>query len=89
MLKLYILQHLSKSEVKQLCVRNADTDNSVGAVVESIISRVKTEGDIALKSFAREFDKIELGKLYLDNDELIEFASRIGEHQKEALRIAY
>ncbi|MDB5119681.1 MAG: histidinol dehydrogenase [Sphingobacteriales bacterium] len=89
MLKIYILQELSTQEVKELCVRNADTDNSVGTVVESIIAKVKTEGDVALKSFAREFDKIELAKLYLDKEELNELASSIGDRQKEALTIAY
>ena len=89
MLKIYALQQLSTQEVKELCVRNADADNSVGTVVENIIAQVKAEGDAALKVFAKNFDKIELDKLYLNKEELNELASTIGEAQKEALTIAY
>lgn len=89
MLKIYALQQLSTQEVKALCIRNADADNSVGTVVENIIAQVKAEGDAALKVFAKNFDKIELDKLYLNKEELNELASTIGEAQKEALTIAY
>jgi len=89
MLKIYALQQLSTQEAKALCVRNADADNSVGTVVENIIAQVKADGDAALKVFAKNFDKIELAKLYLDKEELNELASSIGDRQKEALTIAY
>ena len=89
MLKIYALQQLSAQEVQEICIRNADADNSVGTVVENIIAQVKADGDAALKVFAKNFDKIELDKLYLDKEELNELASSIGEAQKEALTIAY
>ena len=89
MFKTYALQDLSDQQVKELCIRNADADNTVGTVVENIISRVKAEGDKALIAYAKEFDKIDLDRLYLDKDELNALADTIGEAQKEALNIAY
>jgi len=89
MLKTYTYTELSKAAVKELVSRNADENNTIGERVESIISAVRTKGDIALLDFAEQFDKVKLSRLYLDKEEINKIASTIGEEQKLAIETAY
>lgn len=89
MLKLYTLIDLSEQEIKNLCLRNIDEDNSIRETVENIISDVKLNGDQALKIYATQFDKVELDDIFIAKEALEELAKSIGEPQKNALNIAY
>lgn len=89
MLKIYNIQNLSDQKLKELCIRNADEQNQINAAVESIISRVKLEGDAALKAFAREFDGVETPELFIDGTELPSLAQSVPQEQQEALKLAY
>ena len=89
MLKIYTLKDLSKSEVDNLFIRNADEDHSIQDRVKNIISEVKENGDTALKAFALQFDKIELSQLYIGNEELQRLAQTVPALQKKALNTAY
>lgn len=89
MLKLYTLADLSEQNIKALCLRNVDENNSIRIAVENIITHVKLNGDDALRAYAGEFDKVILDKLYLNKHELAQLAAGIGEAQKQALNVAY
>ena len=89
MLKIYTLNDLSKSEVDNLFIRNADEDHSIQDRVKNIIAEVKKNGDTALKAFALQFDKIELSQLYIGNEELQRLAQTVPALQKKALNTAY
>ena len=89
MLKIYTLKDLSKSEVDNLFIRNADEDHSIQDRVKNIIAEVKKDGDKALKAFALQFDKIELSQLYIGNEELQRLAQTVPALQKKALNTAY
>ena len=89
MLKIYTLNDLSKSEVDNLFIRNADEDHSIQDRVKNIIAEVKKNGDTALKAFALQFDKIELSELYIGNEELQRLAQTVPALQKKALNTAY
>ena len=89
MLKIYTLNDLSKSEVDNLFIRNADEDHSIQDRVKNIIAEVKKNGDTALKAFALQFDKIELSQLYIGNEELQQLAQTVPALQKKALNTAY
>ena len=89
MLKIYKLNDLSKSEVDNLFIRNADEDHSIQDRVKNIIAEVKKNGDTALKAFALQFDKIELSELYIGNEELQRLAQTVPALQKKALNTAY
>ena len=89
MLKIYTLKDLTKSKIEHLCLRNVDSDHSISATVESIISTVKENGDESLKAFARQFDGVELESLYLEKAELEMLAKSVNEQEKQALNIAY
>ena len=56
--------------------------------VRGIITKVRTEGDAALRQFSKEFDKVELTDLKVSSTE-IEFAvSQVSDELKEAIAIA-
>lgn len=89
MLKICTLKESSKQEVEDLCKRNTDEGNTITERVSDIISAVKTGGDNALITFAKQFDKIEIDKLYLDGDDLTRLASAVQDKEKQALDLAY
>ena len=89
MLKIYKLNELSKSEIEELCSRNADEDNTVHHRVNHIIAEVKAHGDSALKAYARQFDGVDLQELWVGKEELQRLAESVPDHQKQALDTAY
>ncbi|MBC7744760.1 MAG: histidinol dehydrogenase [Flavobacterium sp.] len=89
MLKVYYLKDLHKAEIDNLCLRNVDEDNLIENSVKAIITEVKTNGDAALKVFTKQFDQVELDRLYVDKDELQNLARSVSDHQKKALNTAY
>ena len=89
MLKVYKLNELDQEKVKELCVRNADVNNTIKRTVENIIEEVKLKGDSSLKAFALEFDGIKLNQLYIGKEEIDRLAIEVGETEKKALQLAY
>lgn len=88
-MKRYNYSDLNKSDIQKLVQRNVDPANEIRAIVEDVIAHVQQNGDSALLDYALKFDKVELDKLYLDKDELIEIASAVTVEQKAALEVAY
>jgi histidinol dehydrogenase len=88
-MKRYNYSDLNKSDIQKLVQRNVDPANEIRAIVEDVIAHVQQNGDSALLDYALKFDKVELDKLYLDKDELIEIASVVTDEQKAALEVAY
>ncbi|HUH33088.1 MAG TPA: histidinol dehydrogenase, partial [Daejeonella sp.] len=89
MLRIYELNSLSESEVDKLCIRTADSNYAVQDTVKDIISEVRKHGDSALRTFARQFDQVDIEQLWIGKDELEEMAASVPDFQKEALDIAY
>lgn len=89
MLKTYLYKDLSKEQVQELVNRNTDPNHAIQDTVLNIINEVKTHGDAALKSYAKQFDKVELEKLFLGLEEIDELASTISRDQMRALEIAF
>lgn len=89
MLKVYNLSDLDPKQIRELCTRNADGNNTIRCVVEDIIEEVKLNGDEALKSFAEKFDGIKLDKLYIAKEEIDALALTAGEKEKQAILFAY
>ena len=88
-MKRYKYSDLTASDIQKLVQRNADPANEVRAIVEEVIEEVKQNGDKALMAYASKFDKVELEKLYLDEEELTAIAASVSEEQKAALDVAY
>lgn len=88
-MKVFNYSNLTKADILDLVQRNIDPANEIRAIVEDVIAHVQQNGDSALLDYALKFDKVELDKLYLDKDELIEIASTVTAEQKAALEVAY
>lgn len=88
-MKVFNYSDLTKAGILDLVQRNVDPANEIRAIVEDVIAHVQQNGDSALLDYALKFDKVELDKLYLDKDELIEIASTVTIEQKAALEVAY
>ena len=88
-MKIYSYTDLSKAQVEELCNRQLEDDESIKRQVSEIVERVKVEGDAALVSYALQFDKISLNKLYLDEDEIAALADGIPQEAKQAIDVAY
>lgn len=86
---IYKLSELDPEKIRQLCIRNADTNNDIRDTVEDIINAVKLRGDEALKLFAEKFDGIRLDRLYIGKEEIDEIATLAGDNEKEALQLAF
>lgn len=88
-MKVFNYSDLTKAGILDLVQRNVDPANEIRAIVEDVIAHVQQNGDSALLDYALKFDKVELDKLYLDKDELIEIAATVTLEQKAALEVAY
>lgn len=89
MLKKYDYQSLGKEKLKQLIARNTDPNNAIQEVVQDIIEQVRIQGDPVLREYASKFDKVNLDKLFLDEDDIDDLASTIHRDQQRALEIAF
>lgn len=89
MLKKYEYQSLGKAELQQLVARNTDPNNSIQEVVQDIIQQVRVQGDTVLREYAAKFDKVQLDKLFLDEEDIDELAATIHRDQQRALEIAF
>jgi histidinol dehydrogenase len=85
----YKFANLSKTDIQKLILRNADTANEIRAKVESIIEEVKSNGDEALKAFARKFDQVQLNQLFIEKQEIDTLANNIADEVKQAIKVAY
>lgn len=88
-MKIYNYTDLSKSKIKEICSRQIEDDQEIKERVLNIIDAVKTQGDAALFSFAKQFDRVDLEQLYLNKDEIERIASSIPQEGKQAIDIAY
>lgn len=88
-MKIYNIKELSKQDIHTICLRQLEDDGSIRERVSEIVTRVKQDGDEALKAFSVQFDKVELNRLYLDQAELAAIAADIPADVKEAIDVAY
>ncbi len=89
MLKTYLYKDLSKEQIQELVNRNTDPNHAIQDSVLNIMEEVKAHGDQALKSYAKQFDKVDLEQLYLGQDDIDALASTISRDQMRALEIAF
>ncbi|WP_256007403.1 histidinol dehydrogenase [Pedobacter deserti] len=88
-MKIYRYTDLSKEEIESICLRQLEDDASIQQQVETIVKRVKVEGDTALFDYAKQFDRVEMERLWLGPEELEMIAASIPAEGKRAIDIAY
>ena len=82
------LSALSPHERRELFDRSSLRDGQISSVVSAIIERVRSEGDDALRSFARDFDCIELSSLEVPADEVRRAPSLLDTRTRKAIEHA-
>lgn len=88
-MKIYNFQDLNKQKIEELCSRQTTDDDLIISTVKNIISTVKSNGDQAIRSYANQFDKVELKNLYIDQLAIEKLAKEIPSTVKKAIDIAY
>ena len=89
MIPCFEYKNLTQRERDELTVRNNDTDHKIRSQVESIVKSVKENGDQALISFAKQFDKITLTELAYRQDEIDSAAGSVEYQAARSLEIAF
>jgi histidinol dehydrogenase len=77
-----------KSELNDLLSRELSDDTKVKEIVQTIIDKVKNEGDDALYYFAKEFDKVELDSLFVTEEEFEQCDKLVDFDLKNAIKRA-
>lgn len=65
-------EDLTPLNMDKILNRIDDENSTIEVAVKDIIERVKKDGDAALLSYTREFDKVELSQLKVTNEEIEE-----------------
>ena len=88
-MKIYSYKNLSQQKIDKLCARQIADDNLVKSRVKTIVETVKSDGDDALLSYARQFDQVNLSSLYITEAQLKKLANDIPISVKNAIDVAY
>ena len=71
-MKTYLLDDLSREEVRQLCQRNPVYDSELIELCREVFERVSEQGDDAVRDYTRRFDKVEIEDCRVSPEELRE-----------------
>jgi len=82
-----LVEYPNRKDWQQLLQRPSQDFTSVKNIVESILDDVKQRGDAALKDYTKQFDKLELGDLFVDDEEW-KAAETIDDDLKTAINIS-
>lgn len=88
-MKIYSYKNLSQQKIDKLCARQIADDNLIKSRVNTIIERVKSDGDDVLFSYARQFDQVNLSSLCITEAQLKKLANDIPKSVKNAIDVAY
>ncbi|MCP4441470.1 MAG: histidinol dehydrogenase [Aureispira sp.] len=78
-----------RSEWKQILRRPTLNNNNLEATVQVILDTVKKDGDQALFSYSKQFDKVDLSNLNVTDLEIQEANQQVSQQLKDAIQIAY
>jgi histidinol dehydrogenase len=77
-----------KHDWKNLMQRPVKDLNQLSGIVEQVFEEIRSEGDSALIKYTREFDKVILDSVQLDNEALSSASGLVSEPLQEAIRLA-
>lgn len=83
-----IIRYPERSEWKEILKRSALHTEDIRDAVNTIINKVRTEGDRAIIAYEEQFDKVKLESLAVDETEFKEAENMIAPKLKEAIRQA-
>ncbi len=77
-------------ELKRISARtNSENNNKINAIVEEILREVKSNGDIAVRRYTREFDGFDPDPMQVTQEELKDAWNEIDSNLKRSLKVAY
>ena len=83
-----ILNQISFEEAKAVCRRPVFSNEEIMPMIADIFSKVRSEGDLALKELTKKFDNVELGVLSANQEELSAAAESLDIEVVNAIKIA-
>ena len=85
-----VWQDLSEAERSAVLTRPAQTSgDKIRSIVSDMLTRIKNEGDVALREFSRQFDKYEGENLELSASEIKDVCKQVSKPLKAAIDQAY
>lgn len=84
-----IIKYPARNEWPQLLQRPVFAQDEIEPRVQVILDAVKTQGDEALRTFAKKFDGIDLTSLEISQDVIAQAAHQLDSNLKEAIGKAY
>jgi len=84
-----VIKYPDPSTYKSILERPVMDNSEIEARVLPILQAVSTNGDIALKDFTHQFDKVELDDLQVSEEELKEAELSVPDELKNAINLAY
>jgi histidinol dehydrogenase len=82
-----VVRYPTKKDWDELLKRPSQDFTTVKEAVQNILNDVKRRGDAAIKDYTKQFDKIELNDLLVDDEEW-QTANSIDDDLKEAIQLA-
>ncbi|TYP75051.1 histidinol dehydrogenase [Aquimarina intermedia] len=78
----------SKDTWSEILERPTQTFEAIEDTVKNVFKAIKSEGDVAIKKYTKQFDRVELDKLQLTDNEISEAQHLVSEELKEAIQLA-
>ena len=85
---LNLLVNPAPAEINTLIKRVTANNSGQEADVNSIIEKVRTQGDDALRAFTEKFDKVKIGQLKVNQDEFDQAERNLSEDLRNAIQVA-
>lgn len=83
-----LLINPARKDWPSLCLRPSSDNSEVVKRVNSIIERVRKDGDLALKQLAEEIDSFTPNSLEVTKDEVLEASNKVSAEVKQAIETA-
>ena len=84
-----ILKYPSREELQAVCTRPHFDNSSLRQIVTNVLDSIHQEGDVAVRRYEKEFDKVDLSELQVSEVEMAESDSLVSEELKAALLLAH
>jgi len=83
-----VVNYPSQDDYKQLFSRPTINAKDLSVVIDSVFNAIEKDGDQALLSYTKQFDKVELSSLACTNSEINEAIEIVAEDLKQAIQLA-
>lgn len=84
-----ITKYPQPSEYAELMKRPAKDATELNAVVAAVLGDIRSRGDEAVREYEAKFDKVELTRLQVSEEEMLEAERLVGDDLKQALEHAH